>query len=579
MINAIPFVLATPSKQGAMSAQDKSKLDGYASTPSGLTFTESQVTNLTTDLAARFMSGDIVIEHIDGTTTAYPPASGTAAARGTALRTAFAAAISTDKIWLSPCTFDMGATTHILLPPCVVQGASQYLTKITTAVIQATDSESPFCAQSGTHLMNVWMEMSATSGYQTGISVLSTFSAPITAHFHFCRVTGDSDGFFVFGDNTNQIAFYIRNSEISTKYDAIAMLGSGSKLQTIEIRDTKITSTQPSGTSAHISNCCNIQAGTLLLENCQLTATGDANSVQTTGITTQGAGGFGTSTAIVEVRYCTFNVSSASNALNYDILTDPSSTVKITGGKGTGSGGAFVNYNNTLITYENQGITPVTSPITVTNNSIGISAATGSVRGSQSAAHFTLVNNATDANTASTIVKRDASGNFTATTITAALTGTASGNYSNTATQTAKAFLGGPTSGSAAAATFRAIASADVPARIQLQVQTLSVANGLAYFVVPVSMNGKTLTAVAASVITAGTTNATTVQLTRVRSGSGVSMLSSVLSIASTASDDDGTAAINGTNAGVQTLDRIRLDITGLSTTPPTQLIISIEFV
>lgn len=39
-----------------------------------------------------------------------------------------------------------------------------------------------------------------------------------------------------------------------------------------------------------------------------------------------------------------------------------------------------------------------------------------------------LANAATDANTASAIVKRDASGNFTATTITAALTGTASGN-------------------------------------------------------------------------------------------------------------------------------------------------------
>lgn len=42
-----------------------------------------------------------------------------------------------------------------------------------------------------------------------------------------------------------------------------------------------------------------------------------------------------------------------------------------------------------------------------------------------------LANTATDANTASTIVKRDASGNFTAGTITASLTGTASGNRTN----------------------------------------------------------------------------------------------------------------------------------------------------
>ena len=41
---------------------------------------------------------------------------------------------------------------------------------------------------------------------------------------------------------------------------------------------------------------------------------------------------------------------------------------------------------------------------------------------------FTVTSNATNANTASTIVARDASGNFSAGTITAALTGTASGN-------------------------------------------------------------------------------------------------------------------------------------------------------
>ncbi len=54
---------------------------------------------------------------------------------------------------------------------------------------------------------------------------------------------------------------------------------------------------------------------------------------------------------------------------------------------------------------------------------LSISAASGSAAGSQSAAHFTLTNNATDANTASTIVKRDGSGNFSAGTITATFSG------------------------------------------------------------------------------------------------------------------------------------------------------------
>ena len=43
----------------------------------------------------------------------------------------------------------------------------------------------------------------------------------------------------------------------------------------------------------------------------------------------------------------------------------------------------------------------------------------------------TIQTNATSANTVSTLVARDASGNFTAGTITAALTGTASGNLTS----------------------------------------------------------------------------------------------------------------------------------------------------
>lgn len=136
----------------------------------------------------------------------------------------------------------------------------------------------------------------------------------------------------------------------------------------------------------------------------------------------------------------------------------------------------------------------------------------GSINLDQSAAVTGVLPNgnttATNANTASTIVARDGSGNFTAGTITAALTGTASGNttYSannhgtvfsgsanamtvlapdssttkvltsggtgadpswaavagtSFATQTANTFLTGPASGSAATPTFRALAASD----------------------------------------------------------------------------------------------------------------------
>lgn len=80
-----------------------------------------------------------------------------------------------------------------------------------------------------------------------------------------------------------------------------------------------------------------------------------------------------------------------------------------------------------------------TSPINSsggTTPTISIDAASGSGAGSMSSAHYTLVNNATNLNTASTIVKRDASGNFSAGTITAALSGNVTGNLTGDVTGT-----------------------------------------------------------------------------------------------------------------------------------------------
>jgi hypothetical protein len=71
-----------------------------------------------------------------------------------------------------------------------------------------------------------------------------------------------------------------------------------------------------------------------------------------------------------------------------------------------------------------------------TTPQISIAAADGSNAGTMSGAHYTLVNNATNANTASTIVKRDASGNFAAGTITATITGNVTGDVTGNVTGT-----------------------------------------------------------------------------------------------------------------------------------------------
>lgn len=86
-----------------------------------------------------------------------------------------------------------------------------------------------------------------------------------------------------------------------------------------------------------------------------------------------------------------------------------------------------------------------------TGNYVAAGAVSGTgLSGSASAegATFTVTSNATDANTASTLVARDASGNFSAGTITADLTGDVTGNVTGNVTGSS-----GSTTGNAATAT------------------------------------------------------------------------------------------------------------------------------
>ena len=85
-----------------------------------------------------------------------------------------------------------------------------------------------------------------------------------------------------------------------------------------------------------------------------------------------------------------------------------------------------------------------TTPATVNNGTLTMNVSGTGLSGSQtftanqsSAATFTVTSNATSANTASTIVARDASGNFSAGTITATLSGNASTATSATSATTA----------------------------------------------------------------------------------------------------------------------------------------------
>lgn len=107
----------------------------------------------------------------------------------------------------------------------------------------------------------------------------------------------------------------------------------------------------------------------------------------------------------------------------------------------------------------------VTGPIQKSTSggtvTISISAADGSNAGSMSAAHYALVNGATSANTASAIVKRDASGNFTAGTVSATSV-SISGSVTNATDAATKAYVDGVASGLDVKASVRVATTANV---------------------------------------------------------------------------------------------------------------------
>lgn len=92
----------------------------------------------------------------------------------------------------------------------------------------------------------------------------------------------------------------------------------------------------------------------------------------------------------------------------------------------------------------------------------------------------------------------------------------------------------------------------------------ITTGDGKVYFRVPAALNGKTLTAVAASLSTVSSSGIPTVQLRRVRAGTPADMLSTKLTIDATELDSSTAAAaavIDGASNGVSTGDQIFVDI------------------
>jgi len=149
---------------------------------------------------------------------------------------------------------------------------------------------------------------------------------------------------------------------------------------------------------------------------------------------------------------------------------DTSSYATTTGGGASGTWGISISGNAATATTATTASNVNNGTLTMNVSGVGLSGSQTFTANQSGAATFTVTSNATSANTGSTIVARDASGNFSAGTITASLSGNAS-----TATTATSA-------GSATTATTASTANALNTAN-NYTVNGLTVSTGSAYVV------------------------------------------------------------------------------------------------
>ncbi len=324
---------ATPNDFGDTPLDDAAGM--YAA---ALTESTAQDASPLADTSSLLADGDAIVVVRDGLAVqAIPSDPMNDVERGDALRAVLAQALPGDEVLLGAYVFDMGGTEHIEFPAHVtVTGAGKQLTRISSGVPQGLDGAATFTLNDQTIVQDCWLEGTLYNGaYQTLVGMAAIPDNDITTYLKRVKITGDSDGIFIWTNQFHTYRLYAYDCEISTRYDAVAVLGSSFNPQYVELWNCTLTVQQPDAIPAHISNAVNISTGQVRLINCTLNATGDAESVQTAGI-------FAWNLGTVEVLNCTFNVTDPTGTA-FDFWMVGDAQITVSGGEGSGSAGAYTS--------------------------------------------------------------------------------------------------------------------------------------------------------------------------------------------------------------------------------------------
>ncbi len=292
-------------------------------------------------VGADALPGEITLYRQGAPIETFDPATDTDADRGTALRTALAAALPGDELMLGASTYDMGGDTHVEFPAGVtVAGAGQTSTQITSSCPQFNDGAATFTLEDQTVIQDCSLEGTLRNGwYQPLVGIQGEPAGNVTAYLRQVNISGDSDGIFIWSGTDYQYTIDAYGCNIDTNYDAVAVLGSGYNPETVNLYGCSLTVGQDDDFVAHTAHCVNVRSGNVGLYNCTLTATGDAYSVQTNGVLNSNVGSS-------VISNCTFNVSAPSGVV-YDLNIQDFTTCEVIGGQGSGPDGSYISSSGT----------------------------------------------------------------------------------------------------------------------------------------------------------------------------------------------------------------------------------------